>query len=427
MPVAPAPPALPTPSALSALPDLSAASGLSSVTVLDIVLLLGLAGYAAGMYRTGLVAGAFSLAGFLGGGLLGVWWIPELLARSPLTGGDPVRSVVLLVVGVFLAAALGQVVLGQIGVWVRDLVRFRPARVLDSLLGAAAALVVGSVVLWLSASAVVGALPALAAPVARSHVIQTIDQVMPAPADRVLGGVYRTLNSQGFPRVFTGVGAEEIRPVEPPAPGVVEGPGIAAAADSVVRVSGVAAACGRGQTGSGWVAAPQRVVTNAHVVEGLDRPTVQVGGTGPAHPAAVVAFDPERDVAVLAVPGLQAPPLPMGDPLTHGDDVVVAGFPLGGPYHLEPGRVRDLVTARGAGIDGTPGVHRQVYSVSARVEQGNSGGPLLSGSGQVVGTVFAKSQTDDMTGYALTLTETRPVIEGAATATEPVSTGSCAP
>lgn len=399
---------------------------MTGALVLDVVLVLALAAYVSGMYRTGLVAGAFSLIGFLGGGLLALWVLPGVLARSDLAGGDPLRSGVLLVVGVLIAAALGQSLGAMIGLRLRAWVRFRPARVLDSILGGVAALLVGAAVVWLAASAVVGAFPGAAQPVAGSKVIQTIDRAMPAPADQVLGGVYRALGANDFPRVFTGVRPESIRPVEPPPSGVAEGPGIEQAANSVVKVNGLAAGCGRGQTGSGWVAAPRRVVTNAHVVAGVDQPSVQVAGSGQTHAATTVAFDPRRDVAVLAVPDLTAPPLPTGDPQSHGDEVVVAGFPLGGPYDLQAGRVRELLTARGAGIDGTPGVNRQVYAINTRVEQGNSGGPLLSPTGQVVGTIFAKSQANPDTGYALTLEETRPVLDRAARATEPVSTGSCA-
>ncbi|NYF97971.1 MarP family serine protease [Janibacter cremeus] len=399
---------------------------MTGALALDIALLLALAAYAVRMYRTGLVAGVFSLIGFLAGGLLALWGLPGVLTRSDLAGGDPLRSGVLLVVGVLIAAALGQAIGAMVGLRVRSWVRFRPARVLDSFLGAVAALLVGATVVWLAASAVVGAFPGAAQPVAGSRVIQVIDQAMPAPADRVLGGVYRALGTDGFPRVFTGVRPEAIRPVEPPPAGVTKGPGLEQAAGSVVLVSGTAPGCGRGQTGSGWVGAPHRVVTNAHVVAGVEQPSVQVGGTGETYPATTVAFDPRRDVAVLAVPDLAAPPLPTGERQSHGDEVVVAGFPLGGPYDLEAGRVRDLITARGAGIDGTPGVDRQVYAVNTRVEHGNSGGPLLSPSGQVVGTVFAKSQTHRDTGYALTLQETRPVLDRAARATDPVSTGSCA-
>lgn len=400
---------------------------MTGATILDIVLVLVLAAYATGMYRAGFVAGALSIAGLLGGGLLALWGLPGLLQEWSVAAEDPMVRGLLLVVGVLVAAAIGQQIGARIGERWRSWVTFEPARVVDSLLGAIAAVVVGAGLVWLVAGAVVGTLPSPAPQsVTNSRVLQGIDRAMPAEADHVLSGAYRALDANGFPRVFTGVQPEAIRPVDPPDPGVAEGRGVEAAADSVVKVTGTAAECRRGQSGSGWVAAPQRVVTNAHVVAGVDNPSVQIGGTGRTYRATTVAFDPQRDVAVLAVPELSAEPLPAGGDQSHGDGVVVAGFPLGGPYELEPGRIRDRIDARGAGIDGTPGANRDVYAVSAAVEQGNSGGPLLSRTGQVVGTVFAKSVTDSGTGYVLTLDETRPVIEEGTRATEPVSTGSCA-
>lgn len=395
--------------------------------ILDIVLLLVLAAYAVGMYRAGLVAGALSVLGLLAGGLVALWGLPTLLQEWSVAAEDPLVRGLVLVVGVLVAAALGQQLGARVGERWRAWVKFEPARVVDSLLGGVVAVVVGAGLIWLMAGAVVATLPSPAPQsVANSRVLQGIDRAMPTNADRVLSSAYRALDVNGFPRVFTGVTPESIRPVDPPDPGVAQGQGVEAAGNSVVKVTGMAADCGRGSSGSGWVAAPQRVVTNAHVVAGVDRPSVQVGGTGRTYAATTVAFDPQRDVAVLAVPDLEAPPLPTGGEQSHGDDVVVAGFPLGGPYDLEPGRIRDRLEARGAGIDGTPGANRDVYSISAEVEHGNSGGPLLSPSGQVVGTVFAKSVTGADTGYVLTLDETRPVLEQGTRATEPVETGSCA-
>ncbi|HIZ97645.1 MAG TPA: MarP family serine protease [Candidatus Janibacter merdipullorum] len=399
---------------------------MSGAIILDIVLLLVLGAYATGMYRAGLVAGALSIVGLLGGGLLALWGLPALLQEWSLAAEDPLVRGLALIVGVLAAAALGQQLGARLGERWRSWVTFEPAKVADSLLGAVAAVVVGAGLIWFLAGAVIGTLPSPAPQaVTSSRVLQGIDRAMPAEADRVLSNAYNALDVNGFPRVFTGVAPEAIRPVDPPDPGVVEGQGVEAAADSVVKVTGMAADCGRGSSGSGWVAAPQRVVTNAHVVAGVDRPSVQVGGEGQRYAATTVAFDPQRDVAVLAVPGLDAPALPSGESQEHGDAVVVAGFPLGGPYDVEPGRVRDRIEARGAGIDGTLGATRDVYSVSARVEQGNSGGPLLSTTGQVVGTVFAKSVSSSGTGYVLTLDETRPVLEEGTRATEAVDTGSC--
>ena len=153
--------------------------------------------------------------------------------------------------------------------------------------------------------------------------------------------------------------------------------------------------------------APGRVVTNAHVVAGMAAPQVRVHGTGRSYDARVVVFDPRRDLAVLAVPGLTAPPLALGRQLSRGDGAVVAGYPLDGPYRLDAARVRTVLDARGADIYGDPGTVREVYSLFARVQPGNSGGPLLSKTGAVVGIVFAKSLDDESTGYALTLTRRR--------------------
>jgi len=201
---------------------------------------------------------------------------------------------------------------------------------------------------------------------------------------------------------------------------------VARAAASIVKITGVATSCNRGQEGSGWVVAPERVVTNAHVVAGVSSSHVRIQGTGHSYNARVIVFDPKRDLAVLSVPGLPAPALSQGSALRRSDGAVVAGFPLDGPYRLDSARVRDVLSATGADIYGNPGVIRGVYSLYARVEPGNSGGPLLSPSGEVVGIVFAKSLDDDNTGYALTLAETRPVLEAADRSFSPVSTGGCA-
>ena len=188
----------------------------------------------------------------------------------------------------------------------------------------------------------------------------------------------------------------------------------------------MAESCSRGQEGSGWVVGPQRVVTNAHVVAGVTAEHVRVQGTGRSYDARVIVFDPKRDLAVLSVPGLQAPALRQGPGLKRADGAIVAGFPLDGPYRLDPARVRDLLRATGADIYGNPGVVREIYSLFGKVEPGNSGGPLLSPSGEVVGIVFAKSLDDDQTGYALTLAEARPVLEAASSSFAPVNTGGCA-
>jgi S1-C subfamily serine protease len=225
--------------------------------------------------------------------------------------------------------------------------------------------------------------------------------------------------------VFTGFGPEEIIPVEVPDAGVLDRSMLEQVGRSIVKITGDAPACNRGQEGSGAVIAPGRIVTNAHVVAGVREPRVQVTGVGQALGANVVLFDPARDVAILSVPGLKAPALDLGESLSRGDSAVVAGFPRNGPYQAAAARVRGVVKAKGDDIYGRPGVEREVYSLYTQVEPGNSGGPLLDPDGDMVGLVFARSQNDARTGYALTLEEIDDDLQEGLFATRRVSTRSC--
>ena len=390
--------------------------------VLDVLLGLVLLGYAVSGVRQGAVVGVLSLAGFVGGAVVGTLVVPELLAGwQPGLG----RTLVVLL-GVLACAWALQIAGVAVGRRLRGGLTWRPARVLDSLLGGVAAVVAVALVSWLLAGALrASPSPTLSRAIAGSTVLSTVDDLVPQDAGRLFADFRRIVEVEAFPRVFAGMDPEQILPVEEPDAEVAD-PVAAAAAGSIVKVTGVAEECARGQEGTGWVSAPQRVVTNAHVVAGVDSPLVQVTGTGPELPARVVAFDPQRDLAVLAVPGLDAPPLPVGEDLARGDDAVVAGFPLDGPYQYSPARVRQVLEARGEDIYGTPGVVREVYSLYARVEPGNSGGPLLDERAAVVGVVFARSLDDASTGYALTLAESAPVLAAAPGLQDAVDTGPCA-
>ncbi|MFC5997530.1 MarP family serine protease [Quadrisphaera sp. GCM10027208] len=390
--------------------------------VLDVLLGLVLLGYAVSGVRQGAVVGVLSLAGFVGGAVVGTLVVPELLGGwQPGLG----RTLVVLL-GVLACAWALQIAGVAVGRRLRGGLTWRPARVLDSLLGGVAAVVAVALVSWLLAGALrASPSPTLSRAIAGSTVLSTVDDLVPQDAGRLFADFRRIVEVEAFPRVFAGMDPEQILPVEEPDAEVAD-PVAAAAAGSIVKVTGVAEECARGQEGTGWVSAPQRVVTNAHVVAGVDSPLVQVTGTGPELPARVVAFDPERDLAVLAVPGLDAPPLPVGEDLARGDDAVVAGFPLDGPYQYSPARVRQVLEARGEDIYGTPGVVREVYSLYARVEPGNSGGPLLDERAAVVGVVFARSLDDASTGYALTLAESAPVLAAAPGLQDAVDTGPCA-
>lgn len=396
------------------------------LTFLDIVLVVLLVSYALSGFRQGLVVSVLSLAGFLAGGALAMWLVPVAIREWTSLDSTPLMRTVVLVGGVFLVASLGQAAAVMLGSHLRSRMRVRPAQAFDAVLGSVAVVLAVSVLVWFVAGALRGGAPGpVARAIGESRVLRVIDTVVPPQTARLFAGFREVLDREGFPRVFEGLEAEPIAPVAPPDAGVLDRAGIAEAGDSVIKITGVAPACNRGQEGSGWVVSPERVVTNAHVVAGMGTVTLRIQGTGRSYSGRVVVFDPNRDLAVVAVPGLPADPLPLGGPLGRGDSAVVAGFPLDGPYRLDPARVREVLNARGSDIYGNPGTRREVYSLFARVRPGNSGGPLLSASGEVVGVIFAKSLDDDSTGYALTLEEARPVLEAADDVGRPVDTGAC--
>ena len=177
--------------------------------------------------------------------------------------------------------------------------------------------------------------------------------------------------------MFEGLGPEPIAPVAAPDGTVAKDPDVVRALASVVHVRAESDSCRQAQVGSGWVVAPGRVATNAHVVAGAERITVSVRGTGRERAARVVAFDPRRDVAVLDVRDLTAPALQQGAELDTGAEAALAGFPGDDGLWVGAARVRDVMRARGADIYGEPAVTRRIYSLRAEVRRGASGGPVI--------------------------------------------------
>jgi S1-C subfamily serine protease len=396
------------------------------LTVLDYLLILLFISYAVTGYRQGLVISVLSLAGFFAGGALAMWLLPLAIETWGSLDSSPLLRSVVLIAGVFILASTGQALAVLVGGSLRSRLKIRTAQSVDASLGAVAVVVAAAVLVWFIAGALRGGAPApIAKAIGESRVLRTIDDVVPPGTSRLFAGFREVLDREGFPRVFDGLESERITPVAPPDPSVAQTASVRDAASSIIKITGVAASCNRGQEGSGWVVARDRVVTNAHVVAGMETATLRIHGTGRSYRGKVVIFDARRDLAVLDVPGLPAEALRQGPDLTRGDSGVVAGFPLDGPYRLDAARVREVVDARGSDIYGRPGTSREVYSLYAQVRPGNSGGPLLSTEGRVVGVVFAKSLDDDSTGYALTMDEARPVLDAAASASTPVDTGAC--
>ncbi|HEY6794904.1 MAG TPA: MarP family serine protease [Kineosporiaceae bacterium] len=391
--------------------------------MIDIVLGLVIIGYAISGFRQGFAVGMLSLGGFVLGAVVAMEVVPPL--ADGLDQGLQ-RSFVMLA-AVLLFAWLGQLGGALVGGRLRDRLTLPAAQVVDQLTGAVAGVIAVALVLWFVGGALRGSpSPALARVVAQSRLLAAIDSVVPQPVATVAQSFRDAVAGSSFPRVFAGVAPEQIVPVPRPDPGAMSRNVLFAAQRSIVKVTGDAEACNRSVEGSGAVIGPQRVVTNAHVVAGMKRPTVQVGGVGTRYPARVVVFDPSRDIAVLSVPRLTAPALEWGSNLPQGSDAVVAGFPRNGAFTSGAARVRSVLNATGQDIYGRPGAVRKVYQLYAKVEPGNSGGPLLATDGTLAGIVFAKSLDDPSTGYALTFDEAQPDLTTGVHSTVPVSTGACA-
>jgi S1-C subfamily serine protease len=386
------------------------------VNVLDILLVLAALWFAFVGYRQGFVVGVLSVTGFLGGGLAAVLVLPvlwrELTDTPPGTLGAAAAVLVVIV-----CASVGQAFTTHLGNRLRRYITWSPARVLDATGGALVNVLAMLLVAWLIGSALAGtALPTVSKEVRASRVLLGISQVVPKQANNWFAEFSGVLAQNGFPQVFAPFSDEPIAPVSPPNPTLANSEAVTEARRSIVKVVGTATSCGKVLEGTGFVFDDERVMTNAHVVGGVEEPTVQIGGTGRVHDATVVLYDWERDIAVLDVPGLNAPALEFADTdAERGDDAIIAGFPENGAFNVQSARVRSTLDADGPDIYHRGTVRREVYSLYTTIRQGNSGGPLLTPQGDVYGVVFAKSLENDRTGYALTAEEVRPDIRAGST------------
>jgi S1-C subfamily serine protease len=225
--------------------------------------------------------------------------------------------------------------------------------------------------------------------------------------------------------VFSGIGSAHLLQVPAPDPAVLNGAGYQAARSRVLKIQGTAPSCSRSIEGSGFVYAPDHIMTNAHVVAGVTGGPEVTAPNGNTYHAEVVFYDPQIDVAVLYVPGLDMSPLRFDGPANAGANAVVAGYPENHPFTQVPARIGNTQEAQGPDIYQTGQVTRQIYEIKAVVEPGNSGGPLLSSSGKVYGVVFAAAVGVPDTGFALTSSEVASDASAGAHATSPVSTQGC--
>lgn len=387
--------------------------------VLDILLVLLLLGYVAYGYQNGFVRGISSITGVILGAIAALIAIPFINSLIPDQGwriAAAISTALLLVLG-------GQAIGASIGYAIRRRVKGQRLRTADRVLGAVAGGVVSALAVSLIAFSVSAiGIPFVSPAISSSSVLRTIDSLTPDPAKAAMARLRGLVAQEGLPLIVEALGGSPRTTAVPDFD--VNTAQLGEAARSVVRITGNAYACGQSQSGSGFVIEGDRVVTNAHVVAGVEDPVVEVPG-GPALPGRVVYFDPQDDLAVIHVPGLEAAPLELGPTLPVGSAAVTAGYPFGGPFQARSAHVMAVNRVAVADIYGDNPEARDVYQLAARVQQGDSGGPLLSETGEVVGVVFAKAANNEDIGYAMTMEEFLPVAESDAAMTDPVSSGSC--
>ena len=365
-------------------------------------------------YLQGFIVGALSLIGFAVGAFLGTRLAPLLLnqgARSPYA---PLFGLL----GALLAGGVLASGLEGVGARVRSMLRIPGLRAVDGLLGAALTGCVGLGIAWIIGAVALEASNSrpLHADIERSTILRSLDGLLP-PSSPILNALARF---DPIPSV-RGPAAD----VAPPSRHILSVPGVRSAERSVVRVFGTA--CGLGVEGSGWVAAPGIVVTNAHVVAGETDTAVQIGGTGPGLHALPILFDPHNDIAILHVSGLSVPTLSLASSSPPGSPAAILGYPLDGPFNAQPGRVGQTETVSTQNAYGQGHVLRTITALRGRVRPGNSGGPMVNHAGQVVATVFAAlTGTTRPGGFAVPNGVVRSELAKARGRSARVGTGPCA-
>jgi S1-C subfamily serine protease len=254
-------------------------------------------------------------------------------------------------------------------------------------------------------------------------VLSEINSLLPQSAGSRLSAFNDVVGTTFFPRYLEPFAPERIVPVPPGPRRLLTDPDVTRARQGVVRVRSTNR-CDQGVEGSGFVYAPDRVMTNAHVVAGVGNPTVDVGGS--SETGRVVYYDPQTDVAVIAVPTGTIRPLRLTSSTSPGEGVAILGYPQNGPYDVEVGRVRADQRLRSPDIYGHGTVIREVLSLRGLIRPGNSGGPVVDSAGRVVGVVFAASVTNSDTGYALSSDQVSGAASRGRVSSRTVSTQGCA-
>jgi S1-C subfamily serine protease len=394
---------------------------MSSSQWLDIAVLAVAFIAAVSGWRSGALGSLLSFVGVLLGAIAGVLLAPHLVAHVAAPRAKLFAALFLILALVVIGEVAG-VVLGRA---VRGAIQSNSVRFFDSLIGVAVQLVVVLVAAWLLATPLTSSAgqPSLAAAVRGSRVLAQVNDYAPEWLKTVPKRLSALLDTSGLPQVLEPFSRTPVVAVAPPDAALAKNPVVANTEPSVVKIRAIAPSCEKVLEGSGFVLSPDRVMTNAHVVAGANNVTVEASGN--PYDATVVSYDPTVDIAILSVPHLPAGPLAFANsPVASGTEGILMGYPGGGGFMATPARIRELIELNGPDIYRKATINREVYTVRANVEQGNSGGPLIDLDGQVIGVVFGAAVDDNDTGFVLTAKEVAAQLAHIGD-TAPVPTGEC--
>jgi S1-C subfamily serine protease len=386
------------------------------IAVLAVAFIAAISGW-----RSGALGSLLSFVGVLLGAIAGVLLAPHLVAHISAPRAK-LFAALFLILGLVVVGEVAGVVLGRA---VRGAIHSNSVRFFDSLIGVAVQLVVVLVAAWLLATPLTSSSgqPSLAAAVRGSRVLAQVNDFAPDWLRAVPKRLSSLLDTSGLPQVLEPFSRTPVVAVAAPDAALANSPVVAATQRSVVKIRAIAPSCQKVLEGSGFVLSPDRVMTNAHVVAGANSVTVEASGN--PYDATVVSYDPTVDIAILSVPNLPPGPLAFANaPATSGTEAIVMGYPGGGGFVATPARIRELIELSGPDIYRNATVNREVYTVRASVEQGNSGGPLIDLNGQVLGVVFGAAVDDNDTGFVLTAKEVAAQLAHIGDTT-PVATGEC--
>jgi S1-C subfamily serine protease len=385
--------------------------------LLDLLLVVVIFGYIAYGVAVGLTKSFLAMAGMIAGVVVALLVTPVVSNVIPIPDIRVMASLATWVAIIALGHAIGHTISRKLRVKKRT----SPLRLVDRIAGGFAVGLLIALVVSISTLSVghLGS-PILSRAFAQSEVVQTLNDITPVGVKAQLSRLHAFFSRERVPVFTEDFGSDTA--VVPDV--VVDNATLSAAAESVVRIVGNSYECGQGRSGTGFVVANDRIVTNAHVVAGVKNPVIE-SPNGQVLVGSVVYFDVRDDLAVIAVTGLDATPLNKGTIAIAGETTELMGYSYGGPI------VATVGTVQSTGIFNSPNIYRlgksprQVYTLVGKVSRGDSGGPVLNLAGEFVGILFARATDRANVGYAMTLTELDPILSSVSEFTTAVSSGDC--